>query len=102
MKTLVIISALLLVLSSCTKTQPIPDTDPDTVYTDPGDPVYTPDPDPDPDPSNPDDPDDPGDPSDPGDGDGSGCAVKHHGNTVSWSKATSFNQGGQTKGTSGK
>jgi hypothetical protein len=45
MKTLIILSAFLLALSSCTKEMPVPDPDPDPEQ------VYTPDPDPDPDPA---------------------------------------------------
>jgi hypothetical protein len=80
MKTLIILSAFLLVLSSCNKDVPVPDPDPDQVYTsDPGQ-------DPDSDPSQ--DPDD-----DPDDGDPSGCAVSHPVRTVAFSTATHFNDG---------
>jgi hypothetical protein len=77
MKTLIILSAFLLALSSCTKEMPVPDPDTDQ--------VYTPDPDPDPDPAP-----DPGD-DDPDDDDSpSGCANNHHGSTIGWAKATSI------------
>ena len=82
MKTLIILSAFLLVLSSCNKTCPIPDDGSGAG----SDPVYTPDPDPDP--VTP--PDDPGD--DDGDDDDSdpyGCNTNHAGNTVHWPVATS-------------
>ena len=100
MKTLVIFSAVLLVLSSCTKEMPVP-----CPYPDPdGDPVYSPDPyDPgDPyDPSDPCDPDDPYDPGDPGDpgGDPGSCdvhhagSISHSGKTISWQAATSGKAG---------
>jgi hypothetical protein len=80
MKTLIILSAFLLALSSCNKDMPVPDPDPDQVYTpDPGQ-------DPDSDPGQ--DPDD-----DPDDGDPSGCAVSHPGNTVAFVTAAHFNDG---------
>ncbi len=69
MKTLIILSAILLALSSCTKDMPVPDPDPDP------DPVYTPDPTPDPDPI-----------PDPGDDDPS-CYNNHPGSTVMWMTA---------------
>jgi hypothetical protein len=72
MKTLIILSAILLTLSSCTKDMPVPDPDPD--------PVFTPDPAPDPDPTP-----DPGD-DDPGDDDPS-CYNNHPGSTVMWMTA---------------
>jgi hypothetical protein len=78
MKTLIILSAFLLALSSCTKEMPVPDPDPDPEQ------VYTPDPDPDPDPAP-----DPGN-DDPDDGDSpSGCATNHPAHTITWAKATS-------------
>ena len=76
MKTLIILSAFLLALSSCTKEMPVPDPDPDPEQ------VYTPDPDPDPDPAP-----DPG--NDDPDDDPSGCTTNHPGRTVTWVKATS-------------
>jgi hypothetical protein len=79
MKTLIILSAFLLALSSCTKDMPVPDSYPD--------PVYSPDPYPDPDPAP-----DPGD-DDSGDDDGS-CYNNHPGSTVSWMMATNYNQVG--------
>jgi hypothetical protein len=76
MKTLIILSAFLLVLSSCNKECPVPDPDPD--------PVYSPDPDPDPDPYDP--------PPDPGDDDPPPyCYNNHPGSTITWMAATSFN-----------
>jgi hypothetical protein len=73
MKTLIILSAFLLVLSSCTKECPVPDSG--------SDPVYTPDPDPDPVP-----------PPDPGDDDDPSCGYNNHpGSTISWMEATSPN-----------
>ena len=82
MKTLVILSAFLLALSSCIKEIPVPDPDPDPVYIPDPDPVYTPD-DPDPDP---DTPPDPGDDDPP-----PTCYNNHPGRTVTWMTATSFN-----------
>jgi hypothetical protein len=79
MKTLIILSAFLLALSSCTKGMPVPDPAPDP------DQVYTPDPDPDPDP---DPAPDPGN-DDPDDDDPSGCTTSHPGRTITWVKATS-------------
>jgi hypothetical protein len=76
MKTLIILSAFLLVLSSCNKECPVPDDGSGS------DPVYTTDPDPDPDPVPP--PDDPGDDDNP-----SGCSTNHAGSTIHWMKATS-------------
>jgi hypothetical protein len=71
MKTLIILAAFLLALSSCTKTCPVPGSDPDddggvyVVVPDPGDDDPAPDPDdPAPDPNDP-DPDEP-DPYSPG------------------------------------
>jgi hypothetical protein len=77
MKTLIILSAFLLVLSSCTKECPVPDTDPDPVYsTDPG--------------SDSDTPADPGD-DDPGyDDPPSSCFNDHSGNAAVWMTAASF------------
>ncbi len=79
MKTLIILSAFLLALSSCSKELPSPDPDPNS--------VYTPDPDPDPvDVSSPDP--DPAPTPDPGDDDP--CAYNNHSsNTIHWMKATS-------------
>ena len=80
MKTLIILSAFLLALSSCNKDMPVPDPDPDQVYSDPGQ-------DPDSDPVQ--DPDD-----DPDDGDPSGsCIVGHPGGTAAFSTANHFNDG---------
>ena len=81
MKTLIILSAFLLVLSSCTKDMPVPDGYPD--------PTYVPDPYPDPDPAPDPGDDDPGD-DDPGYGD-PGCFNNHPGSTVSWLTAAGFN-----------
>ena len=76
MKTLIILSAFLLTLSSCVKECPVPDPDPD--------PAYIPDPDPDPDP-----------PPDPGDDDPPPtCYSNHPGSTITWMTATSFNSVG--------
>jgi hypothetical protein len=74
MKTLIILSAFLLALSSCTKEMPVPDPDP----------VYTPDPGPDPDPAP-----DPGD-DDPGDDDPPSCYNNHPGSTITWLTATNI------------
>jgi hypothetical protein len=80
MKALIILSALLLVLSSCTKECPIPDPDPD--------PSYIPDPDPEPDPEPPAENPLP----DPGDDDPPPyCYINHPGSTITWMTATSFN-----------
>jgi hypothetical protein len=74
MKTLILLSAFLLALSSCTKEMPVPDPDP----------TYTPDPDPDPVPT-----------PDPGDDDGDPCSYNNHpGSTISWMMATSPDQVG--------
>jgi hypothetical protein len=73
MKTLIILSAFLLALSSCNKEMPVPDPDP----------TYTPDPDPDPVP-----------PPDPGDDDGSCGFNNHTGSTITWMTATSLDQVG--------
>jgi hypothetical protein len=81
MKTLIILSAFLLVLSSCTKEMPVPDPDPDPAYVPDPYPYSDPDPDPDPDPAP-----DPGDDDDP-----PTCYNSHPGSTVSWMAATSFN-----------
>jgi hypothetical protein len=77
MKTLILLSAFLLALSSCTKEMPVPDPSPDP------DQVYTPDPDPEPDPAP-----DPGN-DDPGNDDPSGCSNNHPGRAITWVKATS-------------
>ena len=84
MKTLIILSAFLLVLSSCTKEMPVPDPNSDSTYIpdpDPGydsDPTYDPDPDPDPDPA-----------PDPGDDDPPTCrSITHAGNTSTRMVAT--------------
>ncbi|HEY4111878.1 hypothetical protein [Puia sp.] len=70
MKTLIILSAILLALSSCSKDMPVPCPDPDqTYYPDPYD-----DPEPDPAPE----PDDPDDPYDPGSDDPFQCGQKNH------------------------
>jgi hypothetical protein len=75
MKTLIILSAFVLALSSCTKQCPVPDPDPDPY------PVYYPDPDPAPDP-----------PPDPGDDDPPpSCYNNHPGSTIPWMTATVFN-----------
>ena len=110
MKTLIFVSALVLVLASCKKDCPVPGGSssgdvyiPDDPYSDG---TYDPDPsDPDPysDPGDPGDPSDPGDPGDPDDGgDGTGCSIKHNVHTVHSGKAMSFNNGGQTNRASGK
>ncbi len=79
MKTLLLFSAFLLALSSCTKEMPVPDPDPDP------DPVYISDPDPDPDPQP-----DPGDDNDDDDTPPS-CYNNHPGGTVTWMRAASLN-----------
>ena len=85
MKTLIILSAFLLALSSCVKEMPFPDPDPDPTYipdpySDP-DPYADPDPEPDPDPA-----------PDPGDDDPPPtCYNTHPGSVVSWMTATNFN-----------
>jgi len=85
MKTLIILSALLLVLSSCTKECPIPDPEPD--------PTYIPDPDPEPDPDP--DPEPPAGNPLPGDDDPPPCCYNNHpGSTITWMTATSFNSVG--------
>ena len=73
MKTLIILAAVLLAFSSCSKEIPVPDPCPDPY------PIYFPDPDPAPDPA-PDDPSDPSDPGndDPGDGDPGSCITRNH------------------------
>ena len=81
MRTLIILSAFLLALSSCSKELPCPNSDTTSVYTpdpDPDpDPVYSPDPDPDPNPAP-----DPGN-DDPGNDDPSySCYTSHTGNTI--------------------
>ena len=82
MKTLIILSAFLLVLSSCNKECPVPDPDP-TYIPDP-DQDYSNDPDPDPDPA-----------PDPGDDDPPPtCYNNHPGSFVNWMTATSFNSVG--------
>lgn len=110
MKTLIFVSAFLLVFSSCSKTLPAPYPDPNTdyypdPYNDPSDPYYDPG-DPYYDPSDPGDPysdpgdpySDPGDPySDPGDGGDWGSSGKH---AVHHGKATTINPG--QHGTSAK
>jgi hypothetical protein len=80
MKTLIILSAVVLALASCNKELPVPDPNPFP------DPVYTPDPDPDPDPDPAPDPgyDDP--PPD--------CYNNHSGSTITWATATSLSQVG--------
>ena len=76
MKTLILLSAFRLALSSCTKEMPVPDPDPD--------PAYIPDPDPDPDP-----------PPDPGDDDPPPtCYNNHPGSTITWMTATRFDSVG--------
>jgi hypothetical protein len=77
MKTLIILSAFLLVLSSCNKEMPVPDPDPDQVYTPDPTPCPTPDPD---------DPDDPA--PDPGDDDPPSCYNNHPVSTTTWMTAT--------------
>jgi len=78
MKTLIILSAFLLALSSCTKEYPVPDPDP----------VYSPDPDPYPDP-------DPDPSPDPGDDDPPpSCYNNHPGSTITWMTVTSLNSVG--------
>jgi hypothetical protein len=73
MKTLIILSAFLLALSSCNKEMPVPDPNPD--------PVYIPDTDPDPAPA-----------PDPGDDDSPPCCYNNHpGNIMTWTTATSLN-----------
>ena len=90
MKTLIILSAFLLVLASCKKDCPVPDPDTDQVYTsDPGqdtydDPGQDPDNDPGQDPG--DDSGDDGDPSD-------GSAIHHPAGTAGGSTASHFNDG---------
>ena len=84
MKTLIILSAFLLVLSSCNKECPVPDPDP-TYIPDP-DQDYSNDPDPDP---NPDPAPDPGDDDPP-----PTCYNNHPGIIVNWMTATSFNSVG--------
>jgi hypothetical protein len=82
MKTLIILSAILLALSSCTKDMPVPDPGPDPVYI-PSDPIVDPDPAPDP------GDDDPGD-DDPG-YDDPGCGDHiHPGKIIVRMPATSF------------
>ncbi|HEY4287449.1 MAG TPA: hypothetical protein VGN00_10170 [Puia sp.] len=81
MKTLIILSAFLLVLSSCTKECPVPDPDCDSTYIPDPDPGYDSDPgydDPDPDPDY-DDSDPDYDPApDPGDDGSSTCGYNIH------------------------
>jgi hypothetical protein len=93
MKTLIILSAFLLALSSCTKEMPVPDPDP---YPDP---VYISDPDPaadTPPDSNDDDESDNDDDSD--DDDPSPyCYNDHPGSSATWMAATSFNPVGQNR-----
>ena len=88
MKTLIILSAFLLTLSSCVKECPVPDPDPD--------PTYIPDPDPDPDPYDDPDPEPDPDPApDPGyDDPPPSCYNNHPGSTVNWMTPTSFNSVG--------
>ena len=91
MKTLIILSAFLLALSSCSKDLPCPAPDTASVYIpDPGsdsDPVYTPDPTPDPapDPST-----DPGDDNSGDDDPSCSCYSSHTGNTVTLKTAATL------------
>lgn len=78
MKTLIILSAFLLVLSSCTKEIPVPDPAPDP---DPA--SYIPDPNPAPDP--------PSDPDNDDDDPSSSCYNDHPAGTITWTTATGFN-----------
>jgi hypothetical protein len=78
MKTLIILSAFLLALSSCTKEMPVPCPDPDPFYTPDPDPYSDPYPDPDPSP-------DPGDDDPP-----PSCYNNHPGSTITWMTAASF------------
>lgn len=75
MKTLIILSAFLLVLSSCNKEMPCPGSDPD--------PAYVPDP-----------YSDPAPPADPGDDDPPPCGDNYHpAGTVPWMQAAPFHPG---------
>ncbi len=78
MKTLIILSAFLLALSSCTKEMPCPDPD--------SDPAYIPDSDPAPDP--------PSDPDDDDDDPPPYCYNNHPGNIIIWMTAKDFNSVG--------